>query len=86
MEEYSENSKKKDFEYFKTINVSFFEKHGHNFLAIKNQKVIDFNASIETLINNMTAQGFPAGTYLIQDCKGTEADYTNIIMKLVVNV
>lgn len=82
---YTEEEKEKDFEYFKSINISFYEKNGHNFLAIKNQEVISFNSSIEKLIEDMTAKGYEIGDYLIQECKGSEYDYTNVIMRLMVN-
>lgn len=85
MSNYTEEEKERDFEYFKSINISFFERNGHNFLAIRNREVILFNTSIEQLINDMIQKGYDPGSYLIQECKGSEYDYTNVIMRLMVN-
>ena len=82
---YTEEEKEKDFDYFKSINISFFEKHGHSFLAIKNQEVISYCNAIDELIKDMSTKGYEVGDYLIQECKGSEYDYTNVIMRLMVN-
>lgn len=83
---YSENEKMLDFEYFKSINISFFNENGHNFLAIKDKKIISFNKNIADLISEMKQKGYEIGTYLLQECKGNESDYTNVVMRLMLNV
>lgn len=85
MTEYTESEKEKDFNYFKTINIPFYEKNGHKFLAIKNQTIIEQEDNILDLINIMEHKGYAVGTYLIQECKGTELDYTNTVMRLIIN-
>ena len=82
--DYTEIQKEKDFNYFKSINNSFYSEHGHSFLAIKNSKVIDFASSVPELIEKMNNQSFVIGTYLIQECTGDESACTNVVMRLVI--
>ena len=79
---YSDKEKSKDFDFFKSQNISFFNEHGYQFLAIKNQKIIDFKESVTDLISSMAEKGFDMGSYLIQECKGLDTDTTNVIMRL----
>lgn len=85
MDNYTDEEKLIDFNYFKSINISFFEKYGHKFIAVKKQKILDFDDSITNLISKMTSKGYSVGSYLIQECKGTELDYTNTVMRLMIN-
>lgn len=82
--EYTEEQKEKDFNYFKSINNSFYSKHGHSFLAVKDSNIIDFAPSVPELITKMTEKDFEIGTYLIQECTGDESSYTNIVMRLLI--
>lgn len=53
MNEYTEIERSSDFEYFKEVNSDFFEKHGQNFLAIRNKQIISYKKSIQELISEM---------------------------------
>ncbi len=85
MKEYTESEKKRDFDYFKEINIPFYEENGHKFVAIKNQKILDQSDNIIDLINSMSKKGYEVGTYLAQECNGVKSDYVNTVMRLVIN-
>lgn len=82
---YCEEDRKKDFEYFKSINVVFCQKNGPCFVAVRNQSVIDHDVSISKLLGKMTKRGYEVGTYLVQGCNGSESDYINTVMMLMIN-
>ena len=82
---YSEEEKKKDFEFFKSINSRFYQDNGHCFVAIKNQSIIDHNASPTELIASMVNKGHEVGSYILQECRGLESDFTNTVMRLMIN-
>lgn len=74
--EYTEEQRLADFEYFKEINRSYFEEHGHRFLAIRNRVVLADSDGVRPLIEKMRRRHYPAGTYIIQNCTGDERGYT----------
>lgn len=84
MNVYTEQEKEKDFEFFKSINKSFFSENGHKYLAIKNESVIDTADSVQDLINKMNEKSISVGTYLIQECTGDDSAFTTTIMRLIV--
>lgn len=82
MSDYTEEQKQKDFNYFKTINSSFYSEHGHSYLAIKNENIVDFSDSVPKLIEKMDLKNIKVGNYLIQECTGIESAYMNSVMRL----
>jgi hypothetical protein len=84
MSEYTDEQKEKDFAFFKTINNSFYSKNGHSYIAIKNEKIIDYANSVNTLIQKMNEKSYSVGSYIIQECTGDESAYTNVVMRLLI--
>lgn len=85
MEDYTESDRHNDFDYFKKINIPFYEEHGHKFIAIKNQAILDYSDNIIDLIESMNKKGYKVGSYLAQECNGIESDCVNTVMRLVIN-
>lgn len=84
MNNYTDAEKNKDFNFFKNINKDYFSKHGHKFLAVKNQSVIETADDVPSLISKMDKKSFQLGTYLIQECTGDNSAYTTTVMRMMI--
>lgn len=74
-----------DFEWFKNHNSDLYKKYGHTFLVIKNKSVIgSYNNLIEAV--NETKKQFELGTFIVQECDGTDSTYTNYISSIGISV
>ena len=86
MKEYTEEQRHADFDYFREINPSYFAEHGHKYVAIRNKVVLGDDVAIRPLIEKMRADGYPVGTYILQNCTGDESGYTVIISRMGISV
>lgn len=86
MNDYTEEERSKDFEFFKNINQDFFSKNGHKFIGIRNSQVIESADDIPELVKKMNEKSFELGSYLLQECTGDESAYKTKIMKLLMKV
>lgn len=65
-----------DFNWFLDNYQFLFEKYGHKYLTIKNKTVLGAYNTLREAIDNTNEE---LGTYIVQECNGNEAAYTNYI-------
>lgn len=68
----------RDFKWFIDNYDDLFAKYGVSFLAIKSEQVLGSFSSYSEAVNK-TMETEPLGTFIVQECNGTEAAYTNYI-------
>ena len=68
-----------DFNWFVENYDQLYEKYGHKFLAIKNKTVIGVYDDIKSALE-CTLTTEEHGSFIIQECDGTEDAYTNSIV------
>lgn len=83
MIEYSQEDRTKDFNFFIKNYDQFFQKYGHVFLAIRNEKVLGTYSSVSQAITNLFDKYKP-GQYIIQECTGDDTAYKTSIMRLMI--
>lgn len=81
---YTDDDRKKDFDYFIKNYQHFYKEYGHCFLAIKNEEVLDHKSTIQELIDSVNDRA-KIGDYIIQECNGDESAYTASIMRLMIH-
>ncbi len=86
MDNYNEEERSRDFEFFKDINQDFFSKNGHKFIGIRNGQIIESADDIPELVKKMNEKSYELGSYLLQECTGEESAYKTKIMKLLMKV
>lgn len=78
MNEYGDKERKNDFEYFISHYQEIFDKYGHKFIAIKNNTILgSFDTELDAI--NEVSKKYPLGTFIVQECNGSESGYTNYI-------
>ena len=79
MDEYTENDRISDFEYYKSNLKRLFEEYGKCYIAIRNKEIL---GSYKTLkeAKNALSQSFSTGDYILQKCAEDERAYTTKIM------
>ncbi|MCD8082401.1 MAG: hypothetical protein LUE86_02460 [Clostridiales bacterium] len=76
VKEYGNKERVEDFNYFLAHYDEFFKQYGEAFIAIKEKKVLGVYDSIGTAVGETTKQ-YPRGTFIVQECNGTESAYTD---------
>lgn len=84
MSKYTDIERKKDFDFFISNYDTFYQQYGHNFLAIKNQKLLGAYDSVQEAIDTLSVTN-DMGTYIIQECICDESAYKATIMRLIIN-
>ena len=69
----------KDFNWFLNNYQNLFKEYGHQFLVIKDKKVLGHYDNVRQAIDNTTEE---PGTYIVQECNGNESAYTNYISSM----
>lgn len=80
---YTDNDRKKDFEYFVKNYKKLYDEYGHTFIAIKNKQILgSYNSVLEAIAN--LEGSYDVGTYIIQECAEDESAYRTSIMRLLI--
>ena len=61
------NAQDKDFDYFLANMQNLFSKHGHKFVAVKNQSILGVYDTFNDALEN-TLKSEELGTFLVQEC------------------
>ena len=83
MDNYSENDRRSDFEFFTDNYLKLFKEYGHKFLAIKGKHVLGAYDSVSEAIDALS-DTYKVGSYIIQECSGDESAYTTTIMSHII--
>lgn len=67
-----------DFNWFVENYGQLFKEYGHKFLAIKNKNILGVYDDVRSAIDK-TKETEEMGTFIVQECDGTEYAYTNYI-------
>ena len=65
----------RDFEWFLENYIELYNLYGKSFLAIKNMTVLGSYSSFKEALDK-TSETNEIGTFIIQECDGTESAYT----------
>lgn len=76
--EYTDDDRKKDFDFFLSNYDDFYERYGNCYIAIRFEKVLGIFQSTQDAINTLSNQ-YELGDYIVQKCNGNESGYTNYI-------
>ena len=76
---YKNEERDRDFDYFLDHYSELFAEYGKCFIAIRNMQVIGAFSTIREAINALAPE-HPIGSYILQECDGTENAYTTRIM------
>ena len=76
--EYTDDDRKKDFDFFLSNYDDFYKKYGNCYIAIRFEKVLGIFQSTQDAINTLSNQ-YELGDYIVQKCNGNESGYTNYI-------
>lgn len=78
MNTYSEDDRKRDFDFFIENYEKLYQKYGHKFLVIRNQEILgSYDSELSAI--NITSEKYPIGSFIVQECNGDESAYTNYI-------
>ena len=80
---YTDEDRKKDFDFFIENYQNLYKEYGHKFLAIKDKKVLGAYDSVTETISDLTPT-YEVGSYIIQECTGDESAYRTTIMRLII--
>lgn len=80
--EYGAENRLQDFEYFLKYYQRLFDTFGHKYIAIQNQTILGIFDSITDTFSLLTEH--KPGTYIVQECDGTENAYRTNIMRLII--
>lgn len=83
MTEYRDDDRNKDFDFFMKNYQELYNRYGHKFIAIRNEKVLGTYDSVSKAINTLS-ETYEPGTYIIQECTGDEGAYRTSIMRLMI--
>ncbi len=75
---YTNEERKRDFDYFVKHYQELYDKYGHKFIAIRNSEVLGVFDSESEAIAKISNE-YPLGTFIVQECNGNESGYTNYI-------
>lgn len=74
----------KDFKWFVDNYKSLYRAYGNSFLAIKNERVLGaYNTYAEAV--KETEKSEKIGTFIVQECNGSESAYTNHIATVYIS-
>lgn len=71
----------KDFLWFMDNMKNLFQRYGHSFLAIKNQKVLGSYSTYAEGVRE-TEKTEPMGSFIVQECGPDESAYTVCIASM----
>lgn len=83
MDEYKDDDRDKDFNFFVRHYQELFKRYGHKFIAIKNEKILGVYDSVLDAVNTLS-ENYKPGDYIIQECTGDENAYRTSIMRLMI--
>ncbi len=75
---YTDTERATDFQFFLNHYNELFQKYGHKFIVIRNQKILGVYEDVASAID-ATVQTYPLGTFIVQECNGDESGYTNYL-------
>lgn len=70
-----------DYKWFLRNYDELYNKYGHTFLAIKDERVIGSYDSFAHAVRD-TARENDLGTFIVQECNGSKSAYTNYIASM----
>lgn len=68
----------RDFQWFLNNYNSIYQAYGRSFVAIKNETVLGSYPSYGEGVRE-TAKNHPLGTFIVQECNGSESAYSGCI-------
>lgn len=78
---YTEENKLEDFNYFLENYEQFMEKHGENYIAIRNKEILGVYKYPEEVIFKLS-DTYKPGSYIVQRCRyGSTAHQTALLHK-----
>lgn len=80
---YTENDRRKDFDYFVENRQELYDKYGHTYIAIRNESVLGCYGSIPEAISQLADQ-YEIGNYIVQECTDDDSGYKTTIMRLII--
>lgn len=75
MDEYTDQDRNDDFEYFISIYQDLYKKYGHKYIALRNKEILGVFDNRKEGIEQLSNE-YKLGTYIIQECNGDELAYT----------
>ena len=70
--------REEDFNWFIQNYMNLYEEYGHKFIAIKNKTVLGVYDDVVEAVSQ-TSETEEIGSFIVQECNGTETGYTNYI-------
>ena len=83
MDEYRDDNRNIDFDFFVKNYQELYNRYGHKFIAIRNEQVLGAYNSVSEAINTLS-EIYEPGAYIIQECTGDESAYRTSIMRLMI--
>ncbi len=75
---YTNDDRKKDFQWFLENCNSLYEKYGHKVFVIQHKNILGIYDDKNYAINT-TSKEYEVGTFIVQECTSDESGYTNYI-------
>ena len=75
---YTDEDRSSDFDCFVDNYDDLYKKYGHKYIVIKNKQVLGVYDTVVEAID-ITTQKYPLGSFIVQECDGTEDAYTAYI-------
>lgn len=75
---YTEINRQADYQWFLDNYMQLFNQYGHKVFAIQNKSILGVYEDKNTALD-LTAEKYPLGSFIVQECNGEESGYTNYI-------
>lgn len=75
---YTESNRQDDFQWFLNNYMDLYKKYGRKFFAIQNKVILGIYNDKDSAVD-VTAEKYPLGSFIVQECNGNETGYTNYI-------
>lgn len=85
LQTYQDKERDMDFDYFLKNYDNLFKQYGRCYMAIRNKRVLGTFRTVKEAVNALKPE-FPIGSYILQECDGTEEAYTTRIMGVKIDV
>ncbi len=79
LDSYTDKERDIDFDFFLSNYDELFQKYGKCFLAIRDRQILGSYLTVREAIDDLAPE-YPLGSYILQECDGTENAYTTRIM------
>lgn len=82
---YTDKERMEDFQWFLSQYDSLFQRYGHKYFVIQNQKILGVYNDHSQAVKS-TMKDYTIGSFIVQECNGDESGYTNYIASNEVRV